>query len=83
MINSSRPRPSLLPPFFPPPHLITTRNAHGAEEAEGLGTRLCLRGCLFFFVRECENVCSCMRAFVCVSLSAYVHTEECALFRSS
>ena len=25
---------------FPPPHLITTRNAHGAEEGEGLGTRL-------------------------------------------
>ena len=23
---------------FPPPHLIITRNAHGAEEAEGLGT---------------------------------------------
>ena len=25
---------------FPPPHLIITRNAHGAEEGEGLGTRL-------------------------------------------
>ena len=25
---------------FSPPHLIITRNAHGAEEAEGLGTRL-------------------------------------------
>ena len=25
-----------------------------------------------FFVRECEYVCACMRAFVCVSLSAYV-----------
>ena len=25
---------------FPPPHLIITRNAHGAEEEEGLGTRL-------------------------------------------
>ena len=36
MINSSRPSASV----FPPPHLIITRNAHGAEEAEGLGTRL-------------------------------------------
>ena len=25
-----------------------------------------------FFVRECEYVCACMRAFVCVSLPAYV-----------
>ena len=46
MINSSR--PSDLPPFFPPPHLIITRNAHGAEEAEGLGTRLsvCVSVCV-------------------------------------
>ena len=36
MINSSRPSASV----FPPPHLIITRNAHGAEEGEGLGTRL-------------------------------------------
>ena len=36
MINSSRPSASV----FLPPHLIITRNAHGAEEAEGLGTRL-------------------------------------------
>ena len=26
----------LLPPFFLPPHLIITRNAHGAEDGEGL-----------------------------------------------
>ena len=26
--------------FFPPPNLIITRNAHGAEEGEGLGSRL-------------------------------------------
>ena len=32
----------------------------------------CLRWCLFFFVRECQYVCACMRAFVCVSLTAYV-----------
>ena len=38
MINSSRPSASV----FPPPHLIITRNAHGAEEAEGLGTRLAI-----------------------------------------
>ena len=40
MINSSRPSPSV----FPPPHLIITRNAHGAEaeEGESLGTRLLL-----------------------------------------
>ena len=31
MINSSRPSASV----FPPPHLIITRNAHGAEEGEG------------------------------------------------
>ena len=36
VINSSRPSASV----FPPPHLIITRNAHGAEEGEGLGTRL-------------------------------------------
>ena len=36
VINSSRPSASV----FPPPHLISTRNAQGAEEAEGLGTRL-------------------------------------------
>ena len=32
----------------------------------------CLRGCLFFFVRECEHVCVCMREFVCVSVRSYV-----------
>ena len=36
VINSSRPSASV----FPPPHLIITRNAHGAEEGGGLGTRL-------------------------------------------
>ena len=36
VINSSRPSASV----FPPPHLIITRNAHGAEDGEGLGTRL-------------------------------------------
>ena len=36
VINSSRPSASV----FPPPHLIITRNAHGAEEGEGLGMRL-------------------------------------------
>ena len=25
-----------------------------------------------FFFRECEYVCACMRAFVCVSFPAYV-----------
>ena len=39
MINSSRPSASV----FPPPHLIITRNAHSAEEGEGLGTRLPVR----------------------------------------
>ena len=37
-MNSSRPSNSAS--VFPPPHLIITRNAHGAEEGEGLGTRL-------------------------------------------
>ena len=41
VINSSRPSASV----FPPPHLIITRNAHGAEEAEGLGTRLARGAC--------------------------------------
>ena len=41
MINSSRPS-SNSASVFPPPHLIITRNAHGAEEGEGLGTRLCM-----------------------------------------
>ena len=36
VINSSRPSASI----FLPPHLIITHNAHGAEEGEGLGTRL-------------------------------------------
>ena len=36
VINYSMPFASV----FPPPHLINTRNAQGAEEAEGLGTRL-------------------------------------------
>ena len=27
---------------------------------------------MFFFVRESEYVCTCLRAFVCVSLPAYV-----------
>ena len=44
--------PGLLPPFLPPPHLIITRNAHGAEEAEGLGTRL--KG-ICIHVQRCSN----------------------------
>ena len=36
VINSSRTSASV----FPPLHLIIMRNAHGAEEGEGLGTRL-------------------------------------------
>ena len=51
VINSSRPA-GLLPPFFPPPHLIITRNAHGAEEAEGLGTRLII--CTYAYIYMIE-----------------------------
>ena len=32
--------------LFPPPNLIITRNAHGAEEGEGLGTRLAETTCI-------------------------------------
>ena len=42
VINSSRPSASVLPP----PHLIIMRNAHGAEEGEGLGTRLRTGACI-------------------------------------
>ena len=44
-----RKRPSAS--VFPPTHLIITRNAHGAEEGEGLGTRLVLGRCV------CLSVC--------------------------
>ena len=36
---------------------------------------VCVCICAFesvFFIRECEYVCSCIRAFECVSLPAYV-----------
>ena len=40
--------------------------------------RVCVCACVyarlrvFFFVRECEYVCACIRAFECVSSPAYV-----------
>ena len=51
MINSSRPSASV----FPPPHLIITRNAHGAEEGEGLGTRLRIHAARATGTQEIES----------------------------
>ena len=72
MINSSRPSASV----FPPPHLIITRNAHGAEEAEGLGTRLQLI-CVFARQRVHMNYTFTAANLPRRTIPTYVRSYQC------